>query len=129
MAGEAHVIFDNLTSISPYAKAGKVRPLAVSGARRSPLFPDLPTIAEAGVPGYQTVAWGGVIGPAKLPAPIVARLHAVIVASLHSPQVQKRYAELDTEADGSTPQAFLELARSERPRWADIIRRAGAKLD
>lgn len=129
IGGEAHVIFDNLASIGPQAKAGRVRPLGVSGARRSPLFPDIPTIAESGVPGYETVAWGGVIGPAKLPREIVARLHREIVAALNSPFVRKRYAELDTEPHGSTPEEFLALAKRERPRWAEVIRRAGAKLD
>ena len=129
IGGEAHVIFDNLASIGPHAKAGRVRPLGVSGTRRSPLFPDIPTIAESGVPGYETVAWGGVIGPAKLPREIVARLHREIVAALDSPFVRKRYADLDTEPHGSTPEEFLALAKRERPRWAEVIRRAGARLD
>ena len=129
ISGEAHVIFDNLASIGRYAKAGRVRPLGVSGARRSPLFPDIPTIAEAGVPGYQTIAWGGIIGPAKLPRNIVEKLHREIVAALQSPAVRKRFAELDTDPDGSTPLEFLELTRRERPRWADVIKRSGAKLD
>jgi tripartite-type tricarboxylate transporter receptor subunit TctC len=129
ISGEAHVIFDNMSSITPFAKAGRVRPLGVSGARRSPLFPGIPTIAEAGVPGYQTIAWGGIIGPANLPADIVEKLHREIVAALQSPAVRKRFAELDTDPDGSTPREFLELTRRERPRWAEVIRRSGAKLD
>ncbi|HWQ39199.1 MAG TPA: tripartite tricarboxylate transporter substrate binding protein [Burkholderiales bacterium] len=129
IAGEAHVLFDNLTSISAYAKAGRVRPLGVSGPQRSPLFPDIPTIAQAGVPGYQTVAWGGIIGPARLPQDIAARLHREIVAALRSPEVRTRFAQLDTVPDGSTPEEFLALARRERSRWAEVIRRAGAKLD
>jgi tripartite-type tricarboxylate transporter receptor subunit TctC len=129
IAGEAQVIFDNLASIGSYARAGRVRPLGVSGARRSPLFPDIPTIAESGVPGYETVAWGGIIGPANLPADIVTKLNREIVAALHSPFVRKRYADLDTEPHGSTPEEFLALARRERPRWAEVIKRAGAKLD
>lgn len=129
ISGEAHVIFDNLASIGRYAKAGRVRPLGVSGARRSPLFPDIPTIAEAGVPGYQTIAWGGIIGPAKLPRSIVEKLHREIVAALQSPAVRKRFAELDTDPDGSTPLEFLDLTRRERPRWAEVIKRSGAKLD
>ena len=129
IAGEANVMFDNLTSLSPHAKSGRVRPLAVSGAHRSPLFPDLPTVAEAGVPGYETVAWGGVIGPARLPATIVAKLNREIVAALHSAAVSKRFAELDTEVDGSTPEQFMEIANRERPRWAQIIKRAGAKIE
>jgi tripartite-type tricarboxylate transporter receptor subunit TctC len=129
IAGEANVLFDNLTSLSPHAKSGRVRPLAVSGSHRSPLFPELPTIAEAGVPGYETMAWGGVIGPAKLPTAIVARLNREIVAALHSPSVTKRFAELDTEIDGSTPEQFAAIANWERPRWAEIIKRAGAKIE
>jgi len=129
ISGEAHVIFDNLASIGRFAKAGRVRPLGVSGARRSPLFPHIPTIAEAGVPGYQTIAWGGIIGPAKLPRNIVEKLHREIVAALQSPAVRKRFAELDTDPDGSTPLEFLELTRRERPRWAEVIKRSGAKLD
>jgi tripartite-type tricarboxylate transporter receptor subunit TctC len=129
ISGEAHVIFDNLASIGRYAKAGRVRPLGVSGTRRSPLFPDIPTIAEAGVPGYQTIAWGGIIGPAKLPRDIVDKLHREIVAALQSPAVRKRFAELDTDPDGGTPLEFLELTRRERPRWAEVIKRSGAKLD
>src|SRR6266850_20112 len=129
ISGEAQVIFDNLSSITPFAKAGRVRPLGVSGARRSPLFPDIPTIAEAGVPGYQTIAWGGIIGPANLPTEIVEKLHREIVAALQSPAVRKRFAELDTDPDGSTPREFLDLTRRERPRWAEVIKRSGAKLD
>jgi tripartite-type tricarboxylate transporter receptor subunit TctC len=129
IAGEAQVIFDNLASIGPYAKAGRVRPLGVSGLQRSPMFPEIPTIAESGVPGYQTVAWGGIIGPAKLPRDIVARLNREIAAALQSPFVRKRYAELDTEPASSTPEEFLALAKRERPRWAEVIKRAGAKLD
>ena len=129
IAGEANVIFDNLTSLSPHARSGRVRPLAVSGAQRSPLFPGLPTISEAGVAGYETVAWGGIIGPAKLPPEIVAKLNREIIAALHSPAVSKRFAELDTEVDGSTPEQFAALAQRERPRWAEIIKRAGAKIE
>jgi tripartite-type tricarboxylate transporter receptor subunit TctC len=129
IAGEANVMFDNLTSLSPHVKSGRVRALAVSGSRRSALFPELPTIAEAGVAGYETVAWGGIIGPAKLPPEIVAKLNREIVAALHSPAVSKRFAELDTEVDGSTPEQFAAIANRERPRWAAIIKRAGAKID
>ena len=129
IAGEANVMFDNLTSLSQHARSGRIRPLAVSGSHRSPLFPDLPTIAEAGVPGYETVAWGGVIGPAKLPPDIVAKLNREIVAALHSPAVSRRFAELDTEVDGSTPEQFAAIAKRERPRWAEIIKRAGAKIE
>jgi tripartite-type tricarboxylate transporter receptor subunit TctC len=129
MAGEVHLMFDNISSIGAHARAGRVRGIAVSGPRRSPLFPDLPTLHEAGVQGYETVAWGGVIAPANLPRDIVARLHAEIRKALASPAVLERFKQLDTEADGGTPEEFLALVRSETPKWAEVVRRSGAKVD
>lgn len=129
MGGQAQMMFDNVPSIGPHAKAGRVRGIAVSGPRRSPVFPEMPTVAEAGVPGYETIAWGGVIGPANLPKDIVARLHAEIRTALASPALQERYRNLDTEIDGGTPEEFLALVRSETPKWAAVVKRAGAKID
>jgi tripartite-type tricarboxylate transporter receptor subunit TctC len=129
MAGNIDMMFDNISSIGPHAKAGRVKGIAVSGPRRSPVFPDLPTIHEAGVKGYETVAWGGVIGPAKLPREVVARLGKEIKAALAAPTVMERYKQLDTETDGGTPEEFLELVRRETPKWAEVIRRSGAKVD
>jgi tripartite-type tricarboxylate transporter receptor subunit TctC len=129
IAGEAHVTFDNLTSLAPYARAGRVRPLGVSGTHRSPLFPGVPTIAEAGVPGYETTAWGGIVGPANLPKAVVEKLQREILAAMQSPDVRRRFAELDTEAVAGSADEFTALVRSERPRWAEVIRRAGAKID
>jgi tripartite-type tricarboxylate transporter receptor subunit TctC len=129
IAGEIHLMFDNISSIAPHAKSGRVRGIAVSGPRRSPVFPDLPTIAEAGVPGYETVAWGGVIGPARLPPEVVSRLNGEIKAALAHPGLVERYRQLDTETDGGTPEEFLALVRRETPKWADVVRRSGAKVD
>ena len=129
IAGNVQLMFDNLSSIGPHARSGRVRGIAVSGPRRSPVFPDLPTIAEAGVPGYETVAWGGVIGPARLPPEVVARLGREIKAALAHPNVVERYRQLDTEPDGGSPEDFLALVRRETPKWAEVIRRSGAKVD
>lgn len=129
IAGEVQLMFDNISSIGAHARAGRVRGIAVSGARRSPLFPDLPTLNEAGVTGYETVAWGGVIGPARLPREIVDRLHNEIRKALASPFVLERFRQLDTEPDGGTPQEFLALVRSETPKWAEVVKRSGAKVD
>ena len=129
ISGEAQMIFDNISSIAPHAKSGRVKGIAVSGPRRSPVFPDLPTVAEAGVPGYETVAWGGVMGPARMPKEIVARLHAELRKALAAPAVVERYKALDAETDGSTPEEFLALVRRETPKWADVVKRSGAKLD
>ena len=129
MAGNIDMMFDNISSIGPHAKAGRVKGIAVSGPRRSPVFPDLPTIHEAGVTGYETVAWGGIIGPAKLPADVMARLAQEIKAALASPMVVERFKQLDTEPDGGTPEEFMALVKRETPKWADVIRRSGAKVD
>jgi tripartite-type tricarboxylate transporter receptor subunit TctC len=129
MAGQIDMMFDNISSIGPHAKAGRVKGIAVSGPRRSPVFPDLPTIAEAGVPGYETVAWGGVIGPAKLPKEIVSRLHQEIRKALAAPALLERFKQLDTEPDGGTPEEFMALVKRETPKWAEVIRRSGAKVD
>ncbi len=128
IAGEAQMMFDNLSSITPHVKSGRVRGLAVSGPHRSPVFPDLPAIGEI-VPGYETVAWGGVMGPAKLPPDVVAKLNAEIRKALAAPAVANRYKELDTDIDGGTPEEFLALAKRESVKWAEVIRRAGAKVD
>jgi tripartite-type tricarboxylate transporter receptor subunit TctC len=129
IAGEVHLMFDNISSIGAHARAGRVRGIAVSGARRSLLFPELPTLHEAGVTGYETVAWGGVIAPANVPRDIVARLHAEIRKALASPGLLERFRQLDTEPDGGTPEEFVALVRSETPKWADVVRRSGAKVD
>lgn len=129
MAGNIDMMFDNISSIGPHAKAGRVKGIAVSGPRRSPVFPDLPTIHEAGVTGYETVAWGGVIGPAKLPSEIISKLNLEIRKALAAPAVLKRFAQLDTEPDGGTPEEFMALVKRETPKWAEVIRRSGAKVD
>jgi tripartite-type tricarboxylate transporter receptor subunit TctC len=129
MAGNIDMMFDNISSIGPHAKAGRVKGIAVSGPRRSPVFPDLPTIHEAGVTGYETVAWGGVIGPARLPADVMARLGKEIKAALAAPNVVERFKQLDTEPDGGTPEEFMALVKRETPKWAEVIRRSGAKVD
>ena len=129
IAGNAQMMFDNISSIGPHAKSGRVRGIAVSGPRRSPVFPDLPTVSEAGVPGYETVAWGGVIGPAGLPREVMTRLSGELRKALASPALVERYKALDTEIDGGTPEEFLALTRRETPKWATVIRRANVKVD
>ncbi|MBC7803940.1 MAG: tripartite tricarboxylate transporter substrate binding protein [Candidatus Parcubacteria bacterium] len=129
IGGQVQLMFDNVPSIGPHAKAGRVRAVAVSGPRRSAVFPEIPTVAEAGLPGYETIAWGGIVGPANLPREIVARLQAEIRTAYASPALQERYRNLDTEIDGGTPEQFLALVRSETPKWAAVVKRSGAKVD
>jgi tripartite-type tricarboxylate transporter receptor subunit TctC len=128
-SGNIQVMFDNVPSIGPHVKSGRVRGLGVSASKRAAQFPDIPTIAEAGVPGYETNSWGGVIGPARLPREIISKLHEEIKKALASPAVLERFKQLDTEPDGGTPEEFLELVRRETPKWAEVVKRSGAKVD
>ena len=129
MAGQIQVMFDNVPSIGPHVKAGRVRGLGVSAPKRAASFPNIPTVAEAGVPGYETNSWGGVIGPARLPREVVLKLNREIKAALAVPAVAQRYRQLDSEIDGSTPEEFLTLVRRETPKWGEVVRRSGAKID
>ena len=129
IGGHIQVMFDNVPSIGPHVTAGRVRGLGVSAPKRAASFPDIPTIAEAGVPGYETNSWGGVIGPARLPREVVQKLTTEIRAALAVPSVAQRYRQLDSEIDGSTPEEFLALVRRETPKWAEVVRRSGAKID
>jgi len=129
MGGQLDVMFDNLSSIAPHIKGDRVRVLGVSGAARSPLFPELPTIAEAGVPGYETVAWGGIVAPPGTPPALVKQLNDAINAQLQDPAVAKRYENLGFEVLSGPPTRLTELAAKETPIWADMVKRSGAKID
>jgi tripartite-type tricarboxylate transporter receptor subunit TctC len=129
IAGRVHLMFESLNSIAPHAKSGTVRPIAVSGARRSPGFPDLPTVAEAGVPGYEAPTWSGVIAPAGVPRPIIDRLNAGINKAIESQTFRDRFASIGDEPAGGSPEEFAEVIRTDSAKWGDVIRRAGARLD
>jgi tripartite-type tricarboxylate transporter receptor subunit TctC len=129
IAGHVQVMWESLNSIAPHARSGKVRALAVSGARRSPGFPDLPTIAEAGVPGYEAGTWTGIIAPAGLPATILARLNAAVNEAIRSPTFKERFALIGDEPAGGTPQDFADTIRRDSARWAEVVRRSGARID
>jgi tripartite-type tricarboxylate transporter receptor subunit TctC len=129
IAGHVQLMWESLNSIAPHARSGKVRALAVSGARRSPGFPDLPTIAEAGVPGYEAGTWTGVIAPAGLPAAVLARLNAAVNEAIRSPIFTERFAIIGDEPAGGTPQDFADTIKRDSARWGDVVRRSGAKID
>jgi tripartite-type tricarboxylate transporter receptor subunit TctC len=113
----------------PLAQSGRVRALGISSSQRSPTYPDIPTIAESGVPGYEVVAWGGIIGPANMPKDIVTRLNAEIRTALASPVVRERFKALGAETDPSTPEEFRELSRRETVKWAKVVKSSGARVD
>ena len=129
MAGQVQLMFDNLTSSSPHVKSGKLRGLGVSGPRRSPVFPDMPTIAEAGVPGYVTTAWGGLVAPVGTPRDVIAKLNVEVNRALQSPQLKERYAAIDAEAVGGSIAEFAAFVKAESVKWGDVVRKSGAKLD
>ena len=128
-AGRVHLMADNIQSIGSHVKAGRLRGLAVTSAQRVPAFGDLPTIAESGVSGFDVSAWAGAIVPAGVPKSIVARLNAEINKALRSPTVQENLPELGLVILGSTPQEFAAHIKSETAKWADVVKRSGAKVD
>ena len=129
IAGRVHLMFESLNSIAPHARSGAVRALAVSGARRSPGFPDLPTVAEAGVPGYAAPTWSGVIAPAGVPRPVIDKLNAAINKAIASQTFKDRFAMIGDEPAGGTPEEFAELIRTDSAKWGEVVRRSGARLD
>jgi tripartite-type tricarboxylate transporter receptor subunit TctC len=129
IAGRVQLMFESLNSIAPFAHSGQVRALAVSGDHRSPAFPELPTIAEAGVPGYSAPTWSGVIAPAGVPRPIVDKLNAAINKAIRSPAMTTYYANVGDEAAGGTPEEFAATIATDSKKWGDVIKRAGIKLE
>jgi tripartite-type tricarboxylate transporter receptor subunit TctC len=126
-AGRVNLMFDNIPSIGPHVRAGKVRGLAVTTAKRVPAYLDLPTAAEAGVPGYEVTGWGGLIVPGATPKFILARLNTEINEAL--PHVTEKLTSLGSEVAGGTPEQFAEFIRKETIKWGDVVRRAGIKID
>ena len=120
-SGQIQLIFDNLTSIAPHVKAGRVRGLGVSSMRRSLIFPDIPTIAEAGVPGYETNSWGGIVVPARTPRAIVLKLNSEIGTALATPDIQKRFTDMGLVPKHSTPEEFGSFLQAEIARWRVLL--------
>jgi tripartite-type tricarboxylate transporter receptor subunit TctC len=129
MAGQVDLMFESLNSIAPHAKSGKVRALAVTGPRRSPGFPNLPTVAEAGVPGYEAPTFTGVVAPGGVPRPVIDKLNAAINRAIASASFKERFGVIGDEAAGGTPEDFAAFIKRELARWRDVVKRSGAKLD
>jgi tripartite-type tricarboxylate transporter receptor subunit TctC len=125
ISGEASLGFPATSAAIPHARTGKLRALAVTGAQRSSMAPDVPTVAESGVPGYEVTTWYGLMVPARTPKEISGRLHAAAASALGHPEVKKRFATTDLEPAGSTPEQFGAFVRGEIAKWAKVIREAG----
>jgi tripartite-type tricarboxylate transporter receptor subunit TctC len=129
LAGDVQMMLVGTTTGLPLARSGKARALAMASARRSPLAPELPTIAEAGLPGYEISSWFGAVVPAATPAPVIAKLHADFVRALRSPDLRERLAPGGYEVIANTPREFSAHMRAQTKRLADIIRVAGIKAE
>jgi tripartite-type tricarboxylate transporter receptor subunit TctC len=128
-AGDTQMLFTIATVVMPQVKSGKVKALAVTGATRFSLLPDIPTVAEAGLPKFESLAWNGILVPAGTPADIVNRLNHEIDAALKTPEVKARLNNAGLEPAGGSPDKFRALIASEAKKWSEIIRKTGAKLD
>ncbi|HZZ93869.1 MAG TPA: tripartite tricarboxylate transporter substrate binding protein [Usitatibacter sp.] len=129
IAGQVQVMFDNLASALAQIQAGKVRALAVTTARRTPLAPDLPTIAESGLPGFDINTWFGLFVPAHTPRPVVDRLHDEFVKALKAPDVREKMLALGAEPVGNTPEQFRAYVRAEADKYARVVKASGARVD
>jgi tripartite-type tricarboxylate transporter receptor subunit TctC len=129
LGGQVNMMFDNIPSSLPHIKSGKLRALATTGAQRDPALPDLPTLAEAGVPGYESGVWFGLSVPAATPREIINRLNAAAVQATKSPEFVKRMTELGYNIIPGTPEDMAKMLKVEVARWAPIVKASGAKVD
>lgn len=129
MAGRIAVAFDNVLTSSPAVAAGQLRALAVSGARRAPAMPEVPTLGESGLPGFAVEVWQGVFFPAGVAPAVVARLAEELRLAVRTPELRRRLAELGAEAIGAGPGEFGGFLAAEHARWGEVVRRTGARLD
>lgn len=129
IGGQLDLMFDSLATSGPYIRNGKARALALAAPTRSRALPDVPTVPEAGVPGYEATAWSGVLGPAKTPAAVVARLNRDIVAATRDPEFQQRVEAIGGSVAGSTAKAFADRIRAETAKWAALARERGMRGD
>lgn len=127
MAGEVELMFTGLTAGLVQVNGGKVRALAVSTARRAPAAPDVPTIAEAGYPEYEALAWYGILAPAGTPAPVISRLNAEFAKALNAPDIRERFAKIGVDPAPGSPADLLAMIRKETELWARVIKATGTK--
>ena len=129
LAGEVQAMFSSVVAIVPNIKAGRLRALAVTGKRRAALLPEVPTLDESGVPGYEAGSWYGILAPAGTPQAVVAKLHEAIVRALAQPEVRERLVSEGAEVIGSTPEAFAAHITAELARMGKLIRDAGIRME
>ena len=129
LGGQVQLMFNSMPSVLPLVKSGKLKGLAVGSAQRSPAIPDIPTVAEAGVPGFENVTWYGMFAPAKTPREIVVKLNRQVVKILGEPEMAQRLASQGAEPRSSTPEELVKFMQVETVRWKKVIQAAGIKLE
>ena len=129
LGNQIGIMFDNMPSAIQHVRSGKLVPLAVTTAKRSPELPNVPTIAEAGVPGYEATSWFGMFAPAGTPVPVLAKLNAAIVKVLAQPDVKKKINEQGAEVYSETPEQFAAFIQAESVKWGKVVKESGASLD
>jgi tripartite-type tricarboxylate transporter receptor subunit TctC len=127
VSGEVQLGFNNMLAVLPHAHSGRLRAIAVTSAQRSPSLPNVPTVAEAGVPGYEATSWNGIFAPARTPRPIIDRIHLEVVRILKTPDVREKLVAAGSDPVGSTPEAFQAYVKLELARWGKVIRENNIK--
>ncbi len=129
LAGHMNMMFNSIAPIVAHIKSERVRVLGIAGAKRSPQLPDVPTISEAGVPGFEAVNWFGMFAPAKTPKQIVTRLNEALVKVVNAPEIRSQFEALGADPVGSSPEAFAAFVRRDLEKYAKVVKLSGAKVD
>ncbi len=129
LAGQVQMMFESAIGVLPFVRSGKLRAIAVSGAQRSEAAPDIPTMAEAGLPGFEASAWVGVMGPAKMPRAVTNKLSAEFAKAVRLTDVKQQFANNGAEPVGSTPEEFGKYVNGQLVKWAKVVKESGAKLE
>lgn len=129
LGGHIPMMFDSTIAIMPHIKSGKVKPIAITSAKRSPLLPNVPTFAEAGLPQLESYAWYGMFAPAKTPKAVVAKINAEAIKAMKQPEFQKVLADTGSDFVGDTPENFAKFVQSEHARWSKVVKQSGATVD
>lgn len=129
LAGQVPMMFNSIAPIAPFIKSGRLRALGISSAARSPQLPDVPTIAESGVPGYEATTWFGLLAPAKTPAHVITRANQVLASVVQSPELRNSLLAQGHDPAGGTPEAFGKYLRGEFAKYAKVVKQSGARID